>query len=220
MARLTTLLVAGAIALVLCLSACGVAFTDDGPYTQQTRTVGDFARVEVHGSADVVVRRGWGGVVTVKGGRHRVDDVITRVADDTLVIEGRDSSGTIDLGDGNVTVVARTPSLSGARIDGSGDLTLPELGGRRLEIEVNGSGDVRADGRVDRIDAEVDGSGDLDLRELRAGSASLDLAGSGDADVDAARRLDVAIHGSGDVRYSGDPQLRQRVEGSGNVERG
>ncbi len=218
MLRLLTILTAGAVALVLGLSACGVAFVDDGPYTEQTRTVGDFDRVEVHGSADVVVRRGWGGVVTVKGGRNRVDDVITRVADGTLVIEGRDSSGEIDLDDGHVTVVARAPSLAGARVDGSGDLTLPELGGPRLQLEVNGSGDVRADGRVGRLDAEVDGSGDLDLHDLRAGSASLDLAGSGDADVDAARRLDVAIHGSGDVHYAGDPRLRQQVEGSGSVE--
>ncbi len=218
MIRLTALTLAAAV-LALSTSACGITFGDDGPYTQQNRDVGSFDRIEVHGSPDVIVKSGPGGVLTVKGGRNRVEDLTTRVDAGTLLVEERDSSG-IDFGDGQVTVVVRAPALESVRVDGSGDLTLTAMHGERLEVEVNGSGEVRARGRVDALDAEVDGSGDLDFRDLTTGSASLDIAGSGDADVDARHRLDVDLRGSGDVRYSGDPLLNQSVSGSGSVARG
>ena len=218
MLRLTALLAAAAV-LALSISACGVTFADDGPYTQQNRDVGSFDRIEVHGSPDVLVRSGPGGVLTVKGGRNRVEDLTTRVEAGTLFVEERDSSG-IDFGAGQLTVVVRAPELESVRVDGSGDLTLTAMRGERLEVEVNGSGEVRARGRVAALDAEVDGSGDLDFRDLTAGSASLDIAGSGDADVDARHCLDVDLRGSGDVRYSGDPLLSQEVSGSGSVSRG
>ena len=219
MIRLTALTLAAAV-LALSISACGITFGDDGPYTQQNRDVGSFDRLEVHGSSDVIVKSGPGGVLTVKGGRNRVEDLTTRVEAGTLFVETRDSSG-IDFSDGgDVTVVVRAPSLAAARVDGSGDLTLTEVRGRQLEVEVNGSGEVRARGRVAALDAEVDGSGDLDFRDLAAATASLDISGSGNADVDARRRLDVDLRGSGDVRYSGDPLLSQDVSGSGTVTRG
>lgn len=215
--RLTALTIAAAV-LALSIAACGATF-DDGPYTQENRDVADFDRIEVHGSAEVIVKSGPGGVLTVKGGRDRVADLTTRVDDGTLMIEEGDSSG-VDLGDGHVTVVVRARALSAARLDGSGDITLNGLRGGRLEVEVNGSGDVRARGRVEALEAEVDGSGELDLRDLAADAASLDIAGSGDADVDARHRLDVDLRGSGDVRYSGDPLLSQSVSGSGTISRG
>jgi hypothetical protein len=37
--------------------------------------------------------------------------------------------------------------------------------------------------------------------------------------VRAARRLDVAVDGSGDVRYHGDPALTKHVDGSGELSR-
>jgi Putative auto-transporter adhesin, head GIN domain len=201
------------------LAACGVSVETDGSHTVQTRSVASFQRLEVHGSANVVVRRGTSRTLTVEGGKHRVHDLITRVDSGTLVVETRDSSATIDLGGGDVTVTVQTPSLNGVRIDGSGDVTAPDLAARRLAVQVNGSGDVHGAGRVDTLDAAVDGSGDLHLADLVAQDARVDIAGSGDANVHAERTLHVAVHGSGDVKYSGTPRLTKRVEGSGDVSR-
>lgn len=219
MIRLTALLAAAAV-LALSISACGITFADDGPYTQQNRDVGSFDRIEVHGSTEVVVRPGPTGVLTIKGGRNRVRELVTRVESGTLMVEEPDSDGVLDLDGGHVTLVVRARSLESARVDGSGDLTIAQVRGERLAVEVNGSGDLRAAGRVVALDAEVDGSGDLDLGDLAADSASVDVSGSGDADVAARHRLDVVLHGSGNVNYSGDPLLTEDVDGSGSVSRG
>jgi hypothetical protein len=217
MLRLPLILAAGLVAIAA--AGCGVSVETDGSHTVQTRSVASFNRVEVDGSANVVVRRGATRTLTVEGGKHRVHDLITRVESGTLVVQTRDSSSTIDLGDSHVTVTVQTPSLRGVRIDGSGDVTAPDLAGGRLAVQVHGSGDVHAHGRVDALDASVDGSGDLHLADLVARDARIDISGSGDADVHAERTLDVAVHGSGDVSYDGNPRLTKDVQGSGDVSR-
>src|SRR5262249_21667973 len=135
----------------------------------------------------------------------------------TLVVEERDSDATIHLGDDGPTVTVSTPSLVGARVDGSGDLFVSGLVGGPLQVSMDGSGDVEAHGRLDALDAADDGSGDLDLNDLVAQSAKVNLSGSGDADVHAVRTLAVVLSGSGDVNYAGNPRVTRNVSGSGDV---
>jgi putative autotransporter adhesin-like protein len=204
--------------LGMVLSGCGVRF-DNGPHTVQSRPVAEFDRVEVHGSANVTVHPGSSATLTVEGGEKVVDDVTTRVEAGTLIVESHDSSATIDLSDDDATVVVHTPALVGARVDGSGDLALPELDGERLEVRVDGSGDITGAGRLAELDATVDGSGDLDLGDVVAQTATVTVTGSGDAEVDATRTLHIVCRGSGDVSYRGHPTVTKDVSGSGDVSR-
>ena len=193
----TPLILTSAAAVALAVSACGFHIESDGPHTVQTRTVGAFDHIDLRGSTDVVVTHGRSPTLTVSGGRNRVRDVITRVQSGTLIVEERDSDPTLHLGDDGPTVTVTTPSLVGARLDGSGD--------------------VDANGHLDALDAAVDGSGDLDLSDVVAQSARVNLSGSGDADVHAVRTLAVVVSCSGDVSYAGEPQLTRDVSGSGDV---
>jgi hypothetical protein len=111
MVRIATLLAAAAALLVCGVSACGLGLFGESGFAQQVRTVGDFNRIELRGATDVVVRHGWDGILTVRGGSNRVAEVVTRVVSGTLFVEG---------GGGRVTVIARTPSLAGVRVDGAG----------------------------------------------------------------------------------------------------
>jgi hypothetical protein len=216
----TTLILTSAAAIALTVSACGLRIENAGPHTVQTRTVSAFDRVDLRGSTNVVVTRGQSSTLTVSGGRNRVRDVVTRVQAGTLIVEERNSDVTLHLGGDGPTVTVNTPSLVGARLDGSGDLSVAGLAGGALQIRVDGSGDVDAHGRLDALDAAADGSGDLDLSDLVAQSAKVNLSGSGDADVHAVRTLAVALSGSGDVNYAGNPLVTRDLSGSGNVSHG
>jgi hypothetical protein len=213
----TSLILTSAAAVALAVSACGLHIESDGPHTVQTRPVGAFDRVDLRGSTDVVLTRGRATTLTVSGGRNRVRDVVTRVQSGTLIVEERGSDPTLHLGDDGPIVTVSTPSLVGARADGSGDLSMTGLAGGPLRIRVDGSGDVDAHGRLDALDAGADGSGDMDLSDVVAQSAKVDLSGSGDADVHAVRTLRVVLSGSGDVSYAGNPEVTRDVSGSGDV---
>jgi hypothetical protein len=195
----------------------GVRIAGDGPHTVQTRTIGAFDRIDLHGSTDVVVTRGNSGTLTVSGGRNRVRDVITRVQSGTLVVDQRDPDATLHLWGDGATVTVSTPSLVSARVEGSGDLSAAGLAGGPLRIRADGSGDVDAHGRLDALDAAADGSGDLRLADVVARSATVSLSGSGDADVHAVHNLAVVVSGSGDVSYGGNPLVSREVSGSGDV---
>jgi hypothetical protein len=106
-------------------------------------------------------------------------------------------------------------------VHGSGDVDI-DLAGRamdRLDLAVQGSGDVSARGRVDTLHVAVDGSGDMNLGDLRAGEAAVAIHGSGDADLRVDGALRARVAGSGDVRYTGTAAVTSDVVGSGDVQR-
>jgi hypothetical protein len=210
---------AAAVALALSISACGVSIAEDGPHEVRSRDVAAFSRIEVRGSTEVTVEHGRDRPLRLEGGANRIRDLRTYVEGDTLVIEQEDTSGTIDIGGDPARVVAQVPRVESVRIDGSGEVALRDLTGPRLETSIYGSGEVRADGTVERLRSRVDGSGSLRLAALRADDAAVAISGSGSADIGATDRLDAEIDGSADVTYGGDPAITEDVSGSGRIER-
>jgi len=215
-ATLILLTAAAAAAVALVATGCGVRFSD-GPHTAQTRPIGAFDRVELRGSANLVVHRGSGNTLTVAGGKTRVDEVTTRVQAGTLIVAEHDSSDVLDVGGDHLTVTVTTPKLDAVTLDGSGDVSLPELRGGPLRVRIDGSGDVDGHGRLDALDAAVDGSGDIAMEDVKIQSARVEVSGSGNADVHAVRTLDAIVSGSGDIGYDGDPTVSRDISGSGDV---
>src|SRR3712207_5554749 len=105
------------------------------------------------------------------------------------------------------------PVLLALRVDGQADVSLSGLSAKSFELRVDGSGDVRARGRVDDLEMEVDGSAETDLEDLATQNASVRIDGSGDSRLRVARSLELIVEGSGDVTYIGRPSVSSRLEG-------
>lgn len=209
--RFALLLPAALAALVL----AGCAIEDDGPRRTENRDVAAFTRVDNEGSVDLRLHVGEPRRVQVRAGEKVIDDVSTEVRDGTLYVTF-DHEG---WGGNDVVVEASVPSLTGAELTGSGDLEADNIDADAFALSSEGSADILLTGTADRLDVDIEGSGDADLADLAAREARVSVQGSGGADVDAADRLDVVVEGSGDVRYHGDPELTQRVDGSGDLSR-
>jgi len=122
------------------------------------------------------------------------------------------------VGGGRAVVGVALPELPALRIKGSGDASLLDLRQAGLEIEIEGSGDVTADGQVERLDISITGSGDVDARELVARLGHLCIAGSGDISALVSHDVVARVTGSGDIVVRGDPPVRSKqVLGSGSV---
>jgi hypothetical protein len=201
------------------VSACGVSVAEDGKHEVRSRDVAAFSRIEVRGSTEVTVEQGRQAALRLEGGTNRIDDLRTWVEGGTLVVEPEDTSGTIDIGGDPARVVARAPGVEAVRIDGSGKVVLRDLNGPRLATTIEGSGEVRAGGQVERLRSRVDGSGTLRLAALRADDAAVSISGSGSADLGTTERLDAEIDGSANVTYAGDPAITEDVSGSGQISR-
>ena len=181
----------------------------------ETRQVGAFQNVRIDGSAKVNVKIGGEPSLTVTADDNILPILTTDVRGDTLVISCKDNvSYSPKVG---VTVEITTPALSGVEINGSGDVNVTNLKAQKFSAIIRGSGDVRASGSADSINAEIKGSGDIKLGELHAKSGNVSVAGSGNATVNVSDELNVNVAGSGDIRYRGSPKIQKSIAGSGSV---
>jgi hypothetical protein len=208
---------AATLFLAVFMAGCMDAFNHikgSGIAKTETRAVEDFHAVRLNGAADVSITIGQPAQLTVTGDDNIVPVIDTDVHDGTLVIGNRESYNT-QMG---VKIVIVTPSLDAFELNGSGNVKIKDLSGEKFSAKIRGSGDLSAEGTVDRLDASISGSGDMRLGELKVKSADVSIAGSGSATVNAEESMSASISGSGDIRYKGNPsKVQSSVAGSGSV---
>lgn len=185
-----------------------------GVARSESRALAEFERIQLNGSADVRVKIGPERAVLVTGDDNLVGKLATRVEGGLLTIEMEPGSYSFRV---QPVVDITVPALSELRIAGSGDARIAGLSGGSFTVEVNGSGDVTADGAVDELHAAVNGSGDLSLYGLGARLAWASISGSGDIELSASERITAQISGSGDIRFHGQVSLESRISGSGTI---
>lgn len=125
-------------------------------------------------------------------------------------------------GSGDMRAAEITVEELEALVSGSGDLFAKRLESDRAELVVKGSGDLRLTegGAVRILEVSVIGSGDAILEDLAADEAEVNVIGSGSVIVGEIRNtLSAKVLGSGDVRYSGDPEVDETSLGSGDIRR-
>jgi hypothetical protein len=239
-------LVATAVALVgacvLALAPPTQAASDAPRAATEQRQVSDFEAIALAGSMDITVRQGAREGVEIQADEKLlplIETVVeTGLAGRTLHIRFKRGeriynhgrihvsvdvvklSALTTAGSGDVVIEAlKTPSLKLA-ISGSSDTRLNSLATDALEVRISGSGDVAASGSARRVMLSIAGSGDANLSALAADDVQVRIAGSGDADVTANQSLDVAVAGSGDVRYGGKVSaVKTSMAGSGTLSR-
>ena len=106
-------------------------------------------------------------------------------------------------GSGDALVDVLVIKSVGAANHGSGDIKRPSLQASRVNITVNGSGDIFAAGNTDVVNIEVMGSGNIRTARLITREAGVKLMSSSEVAVHASEELTLSVHGSGDVRFAG-----------------
>jgi hypothetical protein len=222
------------LALSFALGGC-FGVSGSGERERETRAYSDFEAIENKGELSVQVRRADEFRVVVSIDANLLDNVKTRVRDNTLVIDT--NVNLLDTVPGP-HVIVDMPELRAVQLLGSGDLSADGFDdAQSLRFEQRGSGDLRFDGAATRIDAtlsgsgdlqligtadflelEVRGSGDVDARDLVAAGGRFQVDGSGNIAATIHGEVDAEVNGSGDVNLYGDVDLvRSDEDGSGDI---
>ena len=104
--------------------------------------------------------------------------------------------------------------------NGSGKVSFLQLNADSITVHVAGSGDVSLAGQATNQNIQSDGSGTVEATGLASTTAKVTVSGSGDVHVHATLSLLVELLGSGNVTYSGSPELEVSANGSGKISKG
>ncbi|MBT3539269.1 DUF2807 domain-containing protein [Candidatus Parcubacteria bacterium] len=232
----------GIIAFALVLSGGGCSFlctNGSGTIVSEEREVPIFNAVHLRGSGNVYVTQGEEFYVKVQTDDNLLEEVVTRVQGDMLIIEKRDESKCIKETD-QLKIWVTMPEVKGLGISGSGsirsenaltsmsddlDMVIEGSGSIDLNVDISGfdmhidgSGTLRVGGKAGYANFNVNGSGKYFGFHLKSDSTKININGSGKAEVGITKELDINIAGSGDIYYKGNPKITQDVSGSGSVE--
>jgi Putative auto-transporter adhesin, head GIN domain len=224
----------------LLTSSCGIRgkrVRGNGNVKTDQRNVSGFQAVQSNGDFDVYVSTGPESV-KIEGEDNLLPYIETSVEGGLLKITTK--SGYWLKSERGVKVYVSAPQYSKIESNGAGDIIGQSkiTGSSKLELEVNGSADIKAEVDAPEVSAHLRGSGDATLSgetktfsgeilgsgnikafDLKSEETNVKIVGSGDADVFSSVKLDVSVAGSGDVRYKGGAQVNSHIAGSGGVKK-
>jgi len=232
-----SILIAATLSITSCDVITGTGVTGNGNIQTEKRNTGNFNGVKSSGSIDIEINNGDACAVSVEDDDNILQYIVTEVHDGTLNVYYKDG---YSINNDHAKVYVTAPGLDKLSISGSGDITTQSTlkNSRKIEMNVSGSGNIKARVDAPAIDVSVNGSGNVGLtghtRDLNcsvAGSGDVNcgalesenttvkIAGSGSAHVFASVHLSATVVGSGNVYYRGNPSSPEiHTTGSGSVQ--
>jgi len=187
-----------------------------GNVISETREVSGITSIDLQDSIEVNVKFGAVESLVITGEDNIIFLIETNVSNHQLIIKTKPLmtySATKP-----VRVDVTVTSLEGITLSGSGGLELSGYRGDSLTMDLSGSGTLSADGTANTVTITQGGSGDVDAHRLSVKKATVVLSGSGSVTVFASEELDATISGSGQIRYSGNPnKINKNISGSGTI---
>jgi hypothetical protein len=119
---------------------------------------------------------------------------------------------------GPIEIELPARALRHVRIAGSGTVTLEKLSQRELGLAISGSGDIQAQGAVERVSADISGSGNVRLADVALKRLKTKISGSGRVEAGPTDEADIHLSGAGTVKLLSRPTtLHTKVSGAGRI---
>jgi hypothetical protein len=212
---------ASSMATALALSGCvhGVlggshGVQGSGRQASEERTVPAFDRISASGAMTVELKTGDKTKVHLSAEDNILPLIKTEVKDGTLHIH---TSGSYT-SNSSMSISVVTPHVKAVNLEGACSATVSGINEKKLDIDLSGACNVKAQGTADRIAVELNGASTADLSALRAKDARVDVNGAGSATVDVVGTLNASVSGVGKIDYMSKPAtLKQSVTGVGSI---
>ncbi|WET02627.1 head GIN domain-containing protein [Flavobacterium sp. YJ01] len=210
----------------------------NGKVVSETRTTSAYDAIKISGFFDVDLVAGKEGKITISGEQNIISAIVVEVVENTLKIYAKKGMNLRPSTGNKVEIVVPFEKISELSLSGSGDITAEspikndkftaKLSGsgdidlnvisNSFDLSLSGSGDIKLKGNSDNISIKLSGSGDIEAYNLKSKIANINVSGSGDVAVNCSESLTARVSGSGDVKYTGNPQKRDaKVTGSGSI---
>ena len=172
--------------------------TEGRDLSSETRPVNaGITEIDMTGAIDLTLRQGAVPSMSVRGEERLLGNVDTIQSGNTLQIgvKGMLLHKRLPL-----QVVLTLPAIDTVRIRGSGDSTVNGVSGDRLDVQLDGSGSLKFNGRFKEVNAVLRGTGDLEMNGGASDKVDVALAGSGDMTVvGSCKQFNANLVGTGEL---------------------
>lgn len=213
---------------------CGTAQSDER--LSRTFETGRFSQLFLEGAFGVQLIQGTGESLEVRATDERAFDYL-KITNDRGLLHLHVDRKPFDFS--KVTLYVTFESLEslriygGIRLDTKGFLDLYDLdmlleGGARVNLQLKaqrinldnrGGMLCELSGVANSLDVRLAGAGHINAGELKTENVNFRIEGIGTGKVYATEKLNAEIKGAGKIRYKGNPEVIQRIDGLGTVER-
>lgn len=221
------------ILMILGVNITTLAFSSD---KTETRNVSDFNAIKVSAGIDLYLKMGETEEVKVVADDDIIDKVITEVKDGTLKIYMKQENGWNNWGAVksrkvyvSIKELVKLDASSGSDVNSENTLS-----GEMLKVSVSSGADVNLDihyknflldtssgsdarisGKTKNFEAESSSGSDIKAEELESVICRVKVSSGSDATVNVSEELYASASSGGDVRYYGNPQVKDINESSG-----
>lgn len=222
-----------ALSLITCI---GMAANGDSDKTE-IRNVGSFNGIKVSTGIDLYITMGNVEEVKIVAEEDIIDNLITEVKDGTLRIYMKQSNNWFNWNIGNQTRKAYVTVKELQKIDASSGSDVQSenmLKGETLEVKASSGSDVTLDiyyknfsldtssgsdakisGKTKNFEAEASSGSDIEAQELESSICRVNVSSGSDASVNVTEELYAKASSGADVRYYGNPKVKDIDESSG-----
>lgn len=207
----------------------------EGPIISRDIDLDAFDGFELGISGNVILKKGNTQSVKVEGQANIIDLLKTKVKNKKWYIGFEENVNKHK----SLTIHITIPELTEVHLSGSGNITGEDYFSVKgqLDVSVSGSGNIKLDassensncnisgsgniklsGKTAKNNISITGSGNLTAYDLRTLESDISITGSGDCKINVQNNLVARITGSGNIYYKGNPKVRSKVVGSGDVE--
>jgi hypothetical protein len=191
------------------LHACDEGGVPGGPERRLAWNGND--AIEISVPSTVRWRRGDGSDIVVRGSPELIAHVVLRGTH--LVLDCNWRAGKRDI---EITLPGQTFRRIG--LSGATRLQMENLRQSDLALRLSGSGNIRAQGAVERMSVTISGSATARLADVALGILTLKISGSGEVEAAPTETADVTISGSGNLKLLSRPlHLNSKISGSGRI---
>ncbi|MEZ4439964.1 MAG: head GIN domain-containing protein [Polyangiaceae bacterium] len=192
----------------------GCSTHGSGTSGSETRSVGSFHAIEVHGALTLEATAGKGPSVSLTGDDNLLSLVETEVVGGRLVVRSKESiSTTMPL-----VVHVETKDLDEVAVHGASKATVEDVDADELEVDVSGASEVTVEGECKVLDAKVSGASRLTARKLKAERVELDASGASHAELGEPSEIEAHLSGASEGRYSGSPTIDKDLSGASRLD--
>lgn len=218
--------------------AAGIGIAAAGnSYKTENRNVSNFNAVKVSTGIDLFITMGTTESVKIVADDDIIDELITEVKDGTLKIYMKQSNNWFNWNTGNQTRKAYVTVKELQAIDASSgsdvrsentlkgeDLKVRSSSGSDIEIDVyyknvwldtSSGSDAKISGKTKTFEAEASSGSDIKAQELESKICKVSVSSGSDATVNVTDELYAKASSGADVRYYGNPQVKDIDESSG-----